>query len=46
MKTNFRNISILALVALMLVMASCGGEKKRKDGRTGYNNSWRNQLCM
>ena len=34
MKTNFRNISILALVAMMLVMASCSGEKKRKDGRT------------
>ena len=34
MKTNFKNISILALVAMMLVMASCGGEKKRKDGRT------------
>ena len=34
MKTNFRNISILALLALVLVMMSCGGEKKRKDGRT------------
>ena len=34
MKTNFKNISILALLAMTLVMMSCGGEKKRKDGRT------------
>ena len=35
MKTNFKSISILALLAMTLVMMSCGGEKKRKDGRTG-----------
>lgn len=34
MKTNFKSISILALLAMTLVMMSCGGEKKRKDGRT------------
>ena len=34
MKINSKNISILALFAMILVMMSCGGEKKPKDGRT------------
>lgn len=34
MKINFKNITILSLLAMVLVMMSCGGEKKRKDGRT------------
>ena len=45
MKINFKNITILSLLAMVLVMMSCGGEKKRKDGRTDTTTQGEISFC-